>query len=200
MKRANRLYLIRHGQTRGYENYPVYGHTDAELTDTGMLQLQQLAERLRFAPLHAIYCSDLQRSLQGARMIARYHDVPLHSLVELREMFFGDWEGLNLKDIRDRFPEQLSRRAEDLVGFAPPGRGESLAGFAGRVNACFQGILAAQADKDIAIVAHGGVNRVLLCGALGVDLAGMFRIQQDYGCLNIIDYFSDNAVVRLMNG
>ena len=58
-----RVYLIRHGQVKGYEGFPVYGHTNVELTETGELQLQQMSERLRLVDLNAIYSSDLNRTI-----------------------------------------------------------------------------------------------------------------------------------------
>ncbi|MBW2615040.1 MAG: histidine phosphatase family protein [Deltaproteobacteria bacterium] len=200
MKRLNRVYLIRHGQVMGYENFPVYGHTDVDLTETGILQMQQMAERLRLIEIHAIYSSDLKRSAVGARHIALYHDVQLYSLQELREMYFGAWEGMNMKEIRDGFPEELKKRQEDLVNFKGPGDCESVHQFSERISNCFERILSEQQGKDIVIVAHGAVNRIILCSALGLDLTRMFNIQQDYGCLNIIDYFPDSTLVRLVNG
>ncbi|MBW1706603.1 MAG: alpha-ribazole phosphatase [Deltaproteobacteria bacterium] len=200
MKRLNRVYLIRHGQVVGYENFTVYGHTDVDLTETGILQMKQVAERLRLIEISAIYSSDLKRSALSARQIARYHDVQLSSLQELREMYFGDWEGMTMKDIRKDFPEELKKRQEDLVSFKGPGDGESVRDFSVRITNCFERILSEQQGKDIVIVAHGAVNRIILCSALGLDQARMFNIQQDYGCLNIIDYFPDSTLVRLVNG
>jgi alpha-ribazole phosphatase len=200
MKRLNRVYLIRHGQVVGYENFPVYGHTDVDLTETGIPQMQQVAERLRLVGISAIYSSDLKRSALSARHIARYHDVRLYSLRELREMYFGDWEGMNMQEIRKGFPEELKKRQDDLVNFKGPGEGESVRRFSKRISNCFERILSEQQGKDIAIVAHGAVNRIILCSALGLELARMFNIQQDYGCLNIIDYFPDSTLVRLVNG
>lgn len=200
MKRISRVYLIRHGQINGYEEFPIYGHTDVDLTEIGVLQMRQMSERLRFAELEAIYSSDLKRSTTGARIIACYHDVPVHFLPELREMNFGDWEGLTLSHLKDRFPEELEKRKEDLVNYRIPGEGESIGRFSQRVIDCYEGILTGHEGKDIAIVAHGGVNRVILCKALGLDLVHLFNIHQDYACLNIIDYFSDSVLVRLING
>jgi alpha-ribazole phosphatase len=200
MKRINRVYLIRHGQINGYENHPVYGHTDVDLTEIGIVQMQQMSERLRLSDVEAVYSSDLKRSTTGARIIARYHDVPVHFLSELREMNFGDWEGLTLSDIQDHFPGELEKRKEDLVNYRIPGDGESIGRFSERIIDCYKRIMESQEGKDIVIVAHGGVNRVILCKALGLDLANLFNIHQDYGCLNIIDYFSDSALVRLING
>ena len=200
MNKRKRIYLARHGQVAGYERTPVYGHTDVEMTDVGRLQMEHLAERLRLADLSAIYCSDLERTRLGARIIGRYHDVPHHVSPDLREMYFGDWEGLTLEGIRERFPEDLERRKSDIVDFAPPGGGESIGQLSGRVLACVRKILKRHEEEDILIVAHGGVNRVILSYALELDLSHLFNLHQAYGCLNIIDYFPDATLVRLING
>jgi len=200
MKRTNRVYLIRHGQVNGYEDFPIYGHTDVGLTETGMLQMQQIAERLRLVQLDAIFSSDLKRAVTGGRLIATHHDVSFQILPELKEMNFGDWEDRTMKEIRERFPGELKKRQEDLVNYEVPGGGESIGRFSERIMTCYERIRAAQEGKDIAIVVHGGVNRVILCNALGLHLSRMFNIQQNYGCLNIIDYFEDSTLVRLVNG
>jgi len=200
MERLNRVYLVRHGQILNYDKIPVCGYTDIDLTEVGNLQSERLADRLRLVPLSAIYSSDLQRSFKGAQIIARYHDVPLYQRPELREMYFGDWEGLTLEEIRDRFPEELERRKKELIHFKPPGNGESIEDLSLRVISCFKSILGEQNGNDFLIVGHGGVNRVILCHALGLELSRMFNLQQNYGCLNIFDYFDDSILVRLING
>lgn len=200
MDRENRVYLIRHGQIDGYEGIPVIGHTDVDLTETGSIQMHRMAERLRFADIKAIYSSDLKRSVTGARIIAQYHDVPLYTLPGLREMYFGKWEGLNMSEVQERFPDELKTRQADLAHYRAPGGGESPVDLSNRVLDCFKDILPEHRKDDIAIVAHGGVNRIILCDALGLEISRMFHIQQDYGCLNIVDYFPNFTLVRLING
>lgn len=195
-----RLYLARHGQVQGYDRYPAYGHTDVELTEVGLLQMEHLAGRLRLAEIHAVYSSDLKRTVTGARIMARHHDVPITAVPQLREVYFGDWEGKGFPEIRAEHPELLTKREKDLVGFEPPGGGESIGGLAERVMPAFREILERSGEKNILLVAHGAVNRVILCDALGLELNRMFNLQQDYGCLNIIDYFPDRTLVRLVNG
>ena len=200
MEKGARLYLVRHGQVEGYEKVPIYGHTDVLLTEVGILQFEKLAERLRYTKIQAVYSSDLKRAVMGARIIGRHHDVPHHVLPELREIHFGEWEGLGLQEVRERFPEKVQHRMTDPVNFRAPGNGESVAELSQRVMPCLEGILKRQQGLDFLIVAHGAVNRVILCNAIGLDLKRMFRLHQDYGCLNIIDYFPDSTVVRLVNG
>jgi len=200
MERMNRLYVVRHGQVTGYERFPVYGHTDVDMTEVGIIQMEHLAERLRLASIGAIYASDLNRSVKGARIIARYHNVPLHALSELREMYFGAWEGLTLKEIQDRFPDELEKRKADLLNYQIPGEGETINRLSNRIMAFLKSVLDNHKGNDILLVGHGTINRIILCDALGLDLAQMYNIQQDYGCLNTIDYFPDSTLVRLING
>ena len=200
MERINRIYLVRHGQVKGYEKIPICGHTDVDLTETGVLQLEKMAERLRLVEPGAIFASDLKRAVNGARQIARYHNVPVHFLPELREMYFGDWEGRSLGEIIRNYPEELEKRTKDPSHYACPGGGESIFRLSDRIMPVFERICAEEAGKDIVIVAHGGVNRVILSHALGLDLSRIFNVQQDYGCLNIVDYFPDSVMVKLING
>jgi len=200
MERINRIYLVRHGQVKDFEKIPIYGHTDVDLTETGVLQLEKIAERLRLVEPGAIFASDLKRAVNGARQIARYHSVPVHFLPELREMYFGDWEGLSLGEIIRNYPEELEKRKKDPSHYACPGGGESISRLSDRIMPVFERICAEEAGKDIVIVAHGAVNRVILSHALGFDLSRIFNVQQDYGCLNIVDYFPDSVMVKLING
>jgi len=199
MERVNRLYLVRHGQVVGHERLPANGHTDVDITEIGMLQMEHLAGRLRLIEIDAIYSSDLQRTKKGAGIIGRHHDAPHRVIPEFRELCFGDWEGLDMEDIMQGYPGELERRRQDIAGYRPP-KGESMRDLSERVMPRLMDMLQEEAGKDILLVAHGGVNRVILCNALGIDLANIFSIQQDYGCLNIIDYFPDHTLVRLING
>jgi len=53
--------------------------------------------------------------------------------------------------------------------------------------------------EEVALVAHGGINRIILSEALGLDLKNILRLEQDFGCLNIIEFFDSSALVRLLN-
>jgi alpha-ribazole phosphatase len=200
MEKRNRLYLVRHGQVIGYDGFRANGHTDVDITAVGRMQMEYLAERLRFVDIQVIYSSDLQRAKIGAQIIARYHDIQLHIRDDLREMYFGDWEGMPFNEIQEKYPDELKKRKDDILHFRPPGGGESMKDLSRRVMPSVQKILGDQEGHDILLVAHGGVNRIILCHALGLDLENVFNIQQDYGCLNIIDYYPDSMLVRLING
>ncbi len=70
-----------------------------------------------------------------------------------------------------------------------------------RVLPALERIIDRHSGEHVCIVAHGGVNRVILADAMGLGLENFFRIEQDYGGLNIIDYFQDGLrVVKMLNG
>ena len=50
-----------------------------------------------------------------------------------------------------------------------------------------------------AIVAHGGVNRVILCNIMGLPLEHIFRIEQDNAAVNIIEFWEAYPVIKLLN-
>ena len=53
---------------------------------------------------------------------------------------------------------------------------------------------------SIAVVAHGGVNRIILCHIMGIPLENIFRIEQDFAAVNIIEFWEKYPVVKLLNG
>lgn len=200
MERDIRLYLARHGQIHGYEKRIICGFTDNPLTDIGLMQMERLSERLKLSNIAAIYSSDLQRSYLGAQIIGRDHDAMIFKLNELRELNFGAWEGLSISEVRERFPEEMEKRHSDIINYKITGA-ETVHDFSKRIIKCFDSILNSNHGKDILIIAHGGVNRIILCYILGIEFSRLFNIEQNYGCLNIIDFYPDrNAIIQLING
>lgn len=197
--KPTRLYLVRHGQVADGHTDRYHGQNDVPLSPEGVRQLEELAGRLRPAPLTAVYASDLTRSLMGARSLANGRGIKPQTYPEFRELHFGLWEGLTFTEIAEGYPAELQARFLDLAHYRIPG-GESLMDVYARAVPKLKGILARHPGEHIALVAHAGVNRVILCDALNLPFEHIFRLDQHYGCLNIIDYFPDFTLVRLVNG
>lgn len=200
MKQRTRIHLLRHGQVEGHGETRYNGQRDVALTDLGREQSLFFAQSLSDKDLRAVYCSDLQRCRTGAEAIAAFHGLQPTEVLALRELNIGKWEGLTWKEIQRRWPEEWQGRLDDLVHFQVPD-GESLQQLASRVRPVVAKIVSRHRGEEIAVVAHGGVNRVILLDAIGAPLERLFHLEQDYGCRNIIDYFDDGYVtVRLLNG
>ncbi len=194
-----RLYLIRHGEVVKARPNTYHGHKDVDVTAVGVSQLERVAERLASVPLRAVYSSTLRRSVLGASQVAKPHGLEVRSLPEFREKHFGAWEGLTYDEVAQRYPEEWARWLVDPPSVRPEG-GESYAEMQARVLIALAEVMAEHPGDTIALVAHGGVNRAILCHAMGLDLTHVFRIEQDYGATNIIDFFPEGpAVVKGMN-
>jgi alpha-ribazole phosphatase len=196
---TTRIHLIRHGQVAGHDQPRYNGQADVGLTELGITQYHHLAERLADRRITACYTSDLTRCVMGADIIcARFGIQPLRRR-ELRELNIGIWEGLTWDEINRRWPEEWRARMADLVNYRVPG-GENLLDVQARVMPLVAEIKERHRGEELLVVGHGGVNRIILLNAIGAPLAGMFTIEQNYGCHNIIDYYGDGLVtVKLMN-
>jgi broad specificity phosphatase PhoE len=148
--------------------------------------------------LSAIYCSDLSRSLRSAQIVGAAHGLTPAVRPGLRERSFGIWEGLTFPEIKDRYPEEFRRWAGNPLKYCPPG-GENTLEVRDRVIAAIERIKGAHEGQSVAVVAHGGVNRIVLCHVLGVPLEHIFRIEQDFAAVNIIDFWEKYPVVKLLN-
>lgn len=149
--------------------------------------------------LNAVYCSDLGRAVRSAEIIAKPHGLVPEKIPELRERSFGVWEGMTFAEIKERFPGEFEAWADNPVAHSPVG-GESTLEVKERVVKALDEILDRHIGDNIAVVAHGGVNRILICHVLGTPLENIFRIEQDYGAVNVIEFWNKYPVVKLLNG
>ena len=193
-----KLYLVRHGavQSPG-EPRRFIGQLDLPLNEEGTRQAEALAKILEDVPFSAIFCSDLKRSLDTARIIAKPHGLPCFSRPSLREISLGRWDGLTFEEVRRKHPEEFNARRMDIVHYQPP-EGESFLDCALRVIPAFYEILNSTRG-NILIVGHAGVNRIVLSQALGWPMDCLLEIDQEYGCLNMVVYRNYKFDVKLLN-
>jgi alpha-ribazole phosphatase len=195
-----RVFLMRHGEVRNGSEKRYNGHIDLDITENGRKQMRRLAGRLAGGKIAAVYSSDLIRSAKGADIISRTLGLAYTALRDLRERSIGKWEGLTAEEIKDRFPAEYAAWRSDLLNYRPPG-GECLLDVRERVLPVYKKLVGSHPDQAIAMLLHGGVNRIIIAEALGLDLMNLFRVDQSFGSLNIIDYLDDGmAVVKLLNG
>ena len=207
------LYLIRHGETEGGEIRRYKGTIDVPLSEKGVRQMEQVSRyiyqnavynqnsecRTRGTELSAVYCSDLSRAMRSAEIVAEPHSLKPIIVSSLRERNFGLWEGMSFDEIREKYPLEFDAWADNPLEFSPM-EGESTLAMRDRVIQAMNEIKENHNKENIAIVAHGGVNRIILCHLLGIPLENIFRIEQDYGALNIIEFWNKYPVVKLLNG
>jgi len=193
-----RLFLIRHGQVLDHDPPRFNGHRDIGLSPEGREQLKQVANRIADQEIHEIYCSDLSRTVIGAEIIAGSRGITPVRMQEFREMDLGVFDGLTFTEVQEQYGDVFHDWRKDILHYRIP-EGESFLELEKRVCRGFDRIMHQKEGNTLVIVAHGGVNRIILARALKMDLNDAFRIEQDYGCLNVIDYYPDWTVVKLVN-
>ena len=197
-QRRLRVYLIRHGELEGAAAGKLIGRTDTPLSKRGLEQSHQLAEGLSAAGLTSVYSSDLQRARITAQMIAERSNLKVQPNSAWREIDMGQWEGRTMSSLHDEAPELIAQLFNDPASFEYPG-GESFACFTARVLKAVDQLLMTHKSGEVVLVAHGGVCRAIIGSALGIPAKNWLRLAQDYGCLNVIDWYDGNPILQLLN-
>ena len=192
------VYLIRHGEVEHAGEGRIFGHADVPLSRVGREQAEALARTLGSEAIEAVYASDLVRAQASAAPIAAARRLVPDLVPALREIALGAWEGLTFAEMEARDPDTVRRWLADPGGFAYPG-GESLQDLHARVLPALRTLVARHAGRRIAVVAHGGSNRVILGEALGVPLGEIMRIGQVYGAWSLVEYGDDAPIVHTLN-
>lgn len=164
--------LLRHGEPRGGAKFR--GHADDPLSETGWTQMRAAVQGE--SPWQVVVSSPLLRCAEFAAELAASLDLPMETEERFKEIGFGEWEGRTAEELMQSAPGCLDLFWRDPAHYTPPG-GEALDAFAARVTASWIDTLARHAGKKILLVAHGGVNRVILCHVLQIPLQNMFRLQ-----------------------
>lgn len=195
-----RLYLVRHGQTAWNATGRIQGHSDVPLDEVGQRQAQQVAQWLgtRLRKPIAIYTSDLMRASQTAQAIAHQVGAPLQPVMELRERFWGAWEGLTTEEIQARYPEHHFTYLYDPLNGTPP-EAEPMSDFWTRVRNFYHQLRAEHTEGELVVVGHGGSLRIMLCETLVGDVHTYRRIRLDNTSISIVEHTHERSWVALLN-
>jgi broad specificity phosphatase PhoE len=195
---VTRVYLIRHGESTWNAERRWQGAMDPPLSAAGREQADRLASALQAIPLSVVYCSPLQRAKDTAVVIAAAHALSVEPVSDLREIAFGEWESLGDEEVVQRFGslrQQWFRRPDQTQ---IPGA-ESLAHGRGRAMAAMRGIVGRHLDDQVAVVAHGGMNKLILLTLLEAPLASFWRLAQSNACINIVELGSARGHILAVN-
>jgi broad specificity phosphatase PhoE len=193
-----RVYLLRHGDVSYFdaEGQP-HRPATVPLNAEGRAQAEAAARELAAVPLDRVLASDLIRSVETAQIVMAGRALPLETRAELREVQPGRLADLPAAGLEQAFVGAFTGAISRETRFLG---GESFGALADRVLTCWGELLADRRWRQLLVVAHGGVNRVLLTHALGLPLHGFGVLEQDPGCINILDV--DDAgrwLIRLVN-
>jgi 2,3-bisphosphoglycerate-dependent phosphoglycerate mutase len=160
------VYVVRHGQTDWNKDGRIQGGTDNPLNATGREQAAAMARLMAEVKVDTVYVSSHKRAQQTAEVFqGRSPNVPIVAMDELRERFFGKFEGANDKDaaIVADWNKRRFTWSDDMEG------GETLESQSRRAEAALKTIRDKHAaGGTIVIVGHGGINPLLVSHLIGV--------------------------------
>lgn len=190
-----RIYLMRHAEVSYFsaDGTPLDPRT-VPLTPRGREQASASAALLADIPFDLAVCSGLTRTVETARIVLCERTLPLAEEPRLKEVRAG-----RLREIPADEQEREIGYAYETAG-DPDGafiRGERWQDLASRVHAAWDDLIARDDWSSALVVAHDGVNRVLLTHVTGAGLSAIRAIEQDPACINIIELdVADGRVQR----
>jgi probable phosphoglycerate mutase len=192
------IYLVRHGQTAWNKEEIFRGRSDVPLNEVGLREAALAGGYLREVEIHAIYSSPLARAWETAKRIAELHNLKVLPLDGIIDISFGRWEGHSLQEIRDTDGELYRQWREEPHQVRLPG-GEGLDEVRVRAMAALEEVIQLHPRKTLVLVSHRVVNKVIICGILGLDNSHFWQITQDPTAINLIQYKNGKYILSLMN-
>ena len=179
--------LIRHGETEWNILGKFQGSTDIPLSKEGIRQAVMLKERLN-GDFDYIYASPLKRAYETARVISEDTDKTVSIAEGIREINFGEWEGLTMKGIAEKYPDVFNSWRTDKEEGKFCGGDMSTLNASIRAKNCIMEIANKHKGKKIAIVAHGGIIKAGLIGIFGWDMSMYHKIALGNTCINTVTF------------
>jgi broad specificity phosphatase PhoE len=193
-----KILLVRHGETEKNSSTRYWGKTDVNLGAVGLRQVEQLRDRLAIEKIDFVYTSEMRRAVLTARTIASLHCLNETHCPELREIDFGQIEGLDFNEVQQQFPAVAKMWIERDPDLCYP-KGESLVQLDKRL-AKFKNRLAQHSETDVVmVVAHSGVLRTLICQLLGLETHNRWDFRIDLASLSIVETYPGAAILSLLN-
>lgn len=192
------IFLVRHAEAAGTDQQKRYlGQQDPDLSPFGVSQAEKLGQAFRHYAIEAVFTSDLLRAVRTALLIAGDRRCQPEQVREFREISLGAWEGRTFQEVQAQYPAEYRQRGQDIVSYRTPG-GESFADLHKRVLPAFTEVVE-KTKGDCVIVAHAGVNRVILCHLMQRPLQELFSVSQDHAGVSILREEGGKYRVAIVN-
>jgi broad specificity phosphatase PhoE len=194
------LILVRHGESVWHHGNRYAGRSDVPLTDLGRRQAAHLGAWARTAGLDGLWCSPLSRARDTAAAVTAATGLEATLDERLRELDFGEAEGLTAGEMAERFPDRLEAFRVDPATDHLPG-GEPPVDAARRALACFVDIEAAHPAGRVMVIGHTTLFRVALCHVLSIELSQYRRVfpQLRNAAITEIGLRGDQASLLMLN-
>ncbi|MCQ2405781.1 MAG: bifunctional histidine phosphatase family protein/GNAT family N-acetyltransferase [Oscillospiraceae bacterium] len=187
------IYLIRHAEAEGNVYRRAQGHYNGQITRNGRRQIEALAERFKDIPIDAVYSSNMDRTIQTAGAILKYHPLTIETDPGLREIYLGSWENTPWGTLTAEYPEQLINFNDDPDSFSVEGA-ERYPEVGARMLRSLTDIAKKHEGGTVAVVSHGSAIRYTLALIDGLPSKEMPSLPHgDNTNVSLITYSGDTG-------
>jgi probable phosphoglycerate mutase len=164
--------LIRHGQTDWNIEKRMQGQLDININPKGVQQIQLLSNRLEnFKNWHRIYTSPLERAKNSAKILGEKWHLPVEEVEDLKELGFGDWQGMTYIEIERKYPDQWATWHSQAGLTQFPSAGKTIVEM-NRVIHCINQLIEKN-QEPIVVVTHGTIIEIFHHHFLGISPENM---------------------------
>ncbi len=192
-----KIFLLRHGETDWNIEKRWQGSKDIELNQNGILQAENASKRLEKYKIDAIYTSPLLRAKKTAEVINENRNVPIYVKEDIKEISFGEWEGLTYHEVLSGYKKAFDTWDKDAscdVGYGV----ENYLSLQNRAFKVFQEICE-ESNGNILIVSHGAWIMALVCKILHIPLEHRLSFQVGNTSITTIEYEDSQFTMKTLN-
>jgi phosphoserine phosphatase len=188
------IFLIRHGETAWNSEGIFRGQSDIPLNERGLQQARATGEYLQAIDFNAVFCSPLSRARQTAEALCRDRIITPQPVDAFIDISFGPWEGQTYSNLEALYPEAIRIWREEPENHQLEGA-ETLDEVKSRAFDELLRLARENSGKNIAIVTHRVVLKLLLLAAIGLDSSAFWKVKQDTCCINCLEYSTTKGFI-----
>jgi broad specificity phosphatase PhoE len=188
-----RLFFMRHGETEWNATARMQGQSDSPLSALGVEQSEANARLLATLDIEALFSSPLNRARRSAEIVSRHLRLPVRYDERIKEWNCGDWTGYLYDEVKVKWVDEWAAFEADHFHY----RGPNCENYPDMIerSAPFVEELLSDPARNIAIVSHGIIGRVMVSMLLGLDARGTLSFRQPNDVLYRVTLDGDGRTV-----
>ena len=193
-----KLILVRHALTVDNQKSRLSGHIDSSISEEGKEQIDKITNYLKDFDIDKIYTTTSSRTKDTVKKLSELKSLEIIEKESLKEISFGDFEGLTFDEIKDKYPKEFQDMIEKGYEYKYP-NGESLIDSYNRVCIELDNIISNNDDRTILICSHGGTIRNIITYLISNSYKYHWNFKIDNGSVTILEVQDGFTVITAMN-
>lgn len=193
-----KLILIRHALTVDNQKSRLSGHIDSSISEEGKEQIDKITNYLKDFDIDKIYTTTSSRTKDTVKKLSELKSIEIIEKESLKEISFGDFEGLTFNEIKDKYPKEFQGMIQKGYEYKYP-NGESLIDSYNRVCIELDNIISNNDNRTILICSHGGTIRNIITYLISNSYKYHWNFKIDNGSVTILEIQDGFTVITAMN-